>query len=272
MDGPSAPRKTVQQRETELKDYWGNYSQWLYDTQKGFEKSRSLSKAKMAAGGLQAGSELWNQQMQGAEEEFTKQMEELRSGQHYQELKEQWTKGFGQRNFGQSADVASEHYTPSGSMQVAKERVEKRLMDEGYERRTRKVRELDSEGAYSLKEVGYWGRGEGVLKDEQLFEDDDSGFYSKKNEVAPDVYDEKNYRSEIEKEAKALAGDETAMLQWFESQYGGPEYTEDNGADDMAIAKSAAGGAKRPAAGGTEEPELAWSLASGPKLGADAWL
>ena len=61
-------------------DYWKTYQQFGYDEQRGFERTLSLTKAKMAAGGVKAGSQQWKANLGKLESDYEKNLVDIKEG------------------------------------------------------------------------------------------------------------------------------------------------------------------------------------------------
>jgi len=278
--GPTYKRQTADERKAQVGAYWQNYRQWMEDTQKNYRNSRSLQEARMAAGGMQRGSEQWNAQIAAADKAYAEDVDALRQGQHYKEIKELWTKGFGapekpRANFPKRprGGSSNENYIEAGATQLAKESVTKQLEEQGYTYRPEYKTVGGGRAGTKRVEVegkGVWAKGEAKR----------IGVGKMRRTSYQDVAD---FNKLVEAESKRLAGDEKAMYSWYDQQFGQASETPEQQMkrqeqEGMQAAKEAAGGGKitkRTGTGGgqgAKAEELAWSITQGALAGANRWI
>ena len=61
-------------------DYWKTYQQFGYDEQRGFERTSSMAQARMAAGGVKAGSQQWKANLGKLESDYEKNLTDIKEG------------------------------------------------------------------------------------------------------------------------------------------------------------------------------------------------
>lgn len=82
-------RRSAEKRGT-MEGYWGNYQTWVADAKSGFERSTGSMKARMAAGGVKAGSEQWETNLAKVQSEYETELAGFRKGVTGSAL-EQWS-------------------------------------------------------------------------------------------------------------------------------------------------------------------------------------
>ena len=96
--------------ETDYKQLWQNYSGYLADAQKRFEKSSGIARAKMAQSGIQEGSAAWQTRIQALQEGYAKEVQEIRQGvtgrMLADEFKSQFEKAAGGADFKLAGSIA----------------------------------------------------------------------------------------------------------------------------------------------------------------------
>ena len=61
-------------------DYWKTYQQFGYDEQRGFERTSSMTQARMAASGVKAGSQQWKANLAKLESDYEKNLVDIKEG------------------------------------------------------------------------------------------------------------------------------------------------------------------------------------------------
>lgn len=158
---PSAPKP-------DPKELWGNYSRWVSDTNKLYDKQVSSAKARMSAGGMQAGTPDWDKTIEGLEAKRTEELAAHKKSTTYQLLEEgRKREGIKGRLFGrapQQDDILDE--TTGGSLgrlggrlnPAAREAREERAAEMAAERAEQeRVKNLSTEDWYAEKYGNEYG-------------------------------------------------------------------------------------------------------------------
>lgn len=77
-------------KRKQMRGMWENVVQWEEDIGTNRERRISTARLRMARSGLEFGSDLWNEQIRGIEQESERELEEIQAGPTMEALQEYW--------------------------------------------------------------------------------------------------------------------------------------------------------------------------------------
>lgn len=80
--------KNASAPQADPKELWGNYSRWVTDTNKLYDNKISSAKARMSAGGMQAGTDDWNREIESLENKRADELATHKKSTTYQLLEQ----------------------------------------------------------------------------------------------------------------------------------------------------------------------------------------